>query len=114
MLTKDEKVLVTPDLLEQFIEINKALDRCYEMALKQLLPKKQIALMTDASFSATRYAVLIEDDPFEKNTSTIKAFAPVDLYVTDVYQVNIDIRIDDVMIAVIIATPKMEVVRKII
>ena len=76
LLTKDEKVLVTPDL-EKFTEINKALDRCCELALKQPLPNKQIALMTDASFSAAGYAVLIEDDPFEKNTSTMKSFAPV-------------------------------------
>ena len=33
--------------------------------------------MTDASFSAAGYAVLIEDDPLEKYTSTGKAFAPV-------------------------------------
>ena len=78
LLTKDEKVLVTPDLLEKFSEINKALDRCGELALKQPLPNKQIALITDASFSAARYAVLIEDDPFEKYTSTKKAFAQVD------------------------------------
>ena len=75
--TKDEKVLVTPDLLEKFTEINKALDRCCELALKQPLPNKQIALMTDASFSAAGYAVLIEDDPLEKYTSTRKTFAPV-------------------------------------
>ena len=33
--------------------------------------------MTDASFSAAGYAVLIEDDPMEKYSSTRKAFAPV-------------------------------------
>ena len=77
MPTKDEKVLVTPDILENFTEINKSLDRCCELALKLPLPNKQIALMTDASFSAAGYAVLIEDDPLEKYTSTRKAFAPV-------------------------------------
>ena len=79
LLTKDEKVLVTPDLLEKFTEINKALDRCCELALKQPLPDKQTALMTDASFSAAAYAVLLQDDPLEKytSTSTRKAFAPV-------------------------------------
>ena len=65
--------MVTPELLEQFTEINKAL----ELALKQPLPNKQIALMTDASFSAAGYAVLIEDDPMEKYSSTRKSFAPV-------------------------------------
>ena len=49
----------------------------FELALKQPLPNKQIALMTDASFSAAGYAVLIEDDPMEKYSSTRKAFAPV-------------------------------------
>ena len=33
--------------------------------------------MTDSSFWAAGYAVLIEDDPLEKYTSTRKAFAPV-------------------------------------
>ena len=77
LLTKDEKVMVTPDLLSKFSEINKALDRCCELALKQPLPNKQIALMTDASFTAAGYAVLIQDDPLEKYTSTRKAYAPV-------------------------------------
>ena len=63
--------------MEKFTEINKALDRCCELALKQPLPNKQIALMTDASFSAAGFAVLIEDDPLEKYTSTRKTFAPV-------------------------------------
>ena len=77
MLTKGEKVLVTPHLLEHFIDIKKALDRCFELALKQPLPNKQIALMTDASFSAAECAILFEGDPLEKDTSTRKAFAPV-------------------------------------
>ena len=77
LLKNYAKVMETPDLLEQFTEINKALDRCCELALKQPLPNKQIALMTDASFSAAGYAVLIEDDPMEKYIPTRKAFAPV-------------------------------------
>ena len=75
MLTKDEKVLVTPDLLEKFTEVHNAPDRCCDLALIQPLSNMQIAIMTDASFSAAGYAVLIEDDPLEKNTSTRKAFA---------------------------------------
>ena len=77
LLKIDVKVMVTPELLEQFTEINKALDRCCELALKQPLPNKQIALMTDATFLAAGYAVLIEDDPMETYSSTRKAFAPV-------------------------------------
>ena len=33
--------------------------------------------MTGAGFSAAGYAVIIEDDPLEKYTSTRKTFAPV-------------------------------------
>ena len=69
--------MVTPDQLEHFTVISKALDRCCELALKHPLPNKQIALMTDASFSAADYAVLIEDYSMEEYTSTRKAFAPV-------------------------------------
>ena len=64
---------MTSDLLEQFTEINKSLDRCCELSLKQPLPNKQIASMTDASFSAAGYAVLIEDDPKKKYSSMRKA-----------------------------------------
>ena len=79
LLTKDGKVLVTPDLVERFTEIinHHALDRCCELALKQLLLDKQVALMTDASFTAAGYAVLIEDDPLEKYTFTRNTFDPV-------------------------------------
>ena len=77
LLKNCARVMVTPELLEQFTEINKALDRYCELALKQPLPNKQIALMTDASFSAASYAVNIEDDPMEKCSSTREAFAPV-------------------------------------
>ena len=77
LLPKVENVLVTPDLLENFTEINNALDRCCELALNQPLPDKQIAIMTEANFTTAGYAVLIQDDSLEKNTSTRKAFAPV-------------------------------------
>ena len=55
------KILVTPDLMEKFTAINKALVRCCELALKQPLPNKQLAQTTDTSFSAAGYAVLIEE-----------------------------------------------------
>ena len=68
---------LTSDLLGKFTEINKDLDRCCELALKQPVLNKQIAIKTDASFSSAGYAFLIEDDPLEKNTSTRKTSAPV-------------------------------------
>ena len=77
MLKSDEKVLVSKELVQQFEEINRALDKCCDLALQQSIPNKQIALMTDASFGAAGYAVLIEDDPNQKFTSLRKSYAPV-------------------------------------
>ena len=77
MLISDEKVLVSQELVHQFEEINRALDKCCDLALQQPIPNKQIAIMTDASFGAAGYAVLLEDDPSQKFTSIRKSYAPV-------------------------------------
>ena len=63
--------------MKEFREINEALERCCQLALRQPLPGKQRLLMTDASFQAAGYAVLIEDDPNQKYTSTRKTYAPI-------------------------------------
>ena len=63
--------------MKDFREINEALDRCCQLALGQPFPGKQLVLMTDASFQAAGYAVLIEDDPNQKYTSTRKTYAPI-------------------------------------
>ena len=49
--------------MKDFRELNEALDRCCQLALRQPLSGKQLVLMTVASFQAAGYAVLIEDDP---------------------------------------------------
>ena len=77
MLKSHEKVLVSKELVQQFNEINKALNECCDLALQQPIPNKQIALMTDASFGAAGYAVLIEDDLNQKFSSLRKSYAPV-------------------------------------
>ena len=63
--------------MKEFRKINEALDRCCQLALRQPLPGEQLVLMTDASFQAAGYAVLTEDDPNEKYTSTCKTYAPI-------------------------------------
>ena len=68
---------MTTELVEQFNEINRDLDRCNQIALKQPLPNKQLVLMTYASFTAAGYAILTEDDPNQKYTSVKKSYAPV-------------------------------------
>ena len=77
MLKSDEKVLVLKELVQQVEEINKTLDKCCDLALQQPIPNKQIALMTDASFGAAGYSVLVEDDPNQRFTSIGKSYAPV-------------------------------------
>ena len=71
------KIPITPDIIKEFNEINEALVRCCQLALRQPLPGKQLVLMTDASFQAACYAVLVEDDPNRKYTSTRKTYAPI-------------------------------------
>ena len=71
------KIPITPDIMKEFREINEALDRCCQLSLCQPLPGKQLVLMTDASFQTAGYAVLIEDDPNQKDTSTRKTYAPI-------------------------------------
>ena len=71
------KIPITPDIMKEFREKNEALDRCCQLALRQPLPGKQLVLMTDVSFQAAGYAVLIEGDPNQKYTSTRKTYAPI-------------------------------------
>ena len=71
------KIPITPDIMKEFREINEALDRCCQLALRQPLPGKQLVLMTDANFQAAGYAVLIEDDPNQKYAATRKTYAPI-------------------------------------
>ena len=66
---------ITPDNVKEFREVNEALDRCCQLALRQPLPGKQLVLMTDANFQAAGYAVLSEDYPNQKNISTPKTSA---------------------------------------
>ena len=68
---------ITPNIMKEFRELNEALDRCCQLALRQPLPGKKLVLMSDASFQAAGYAVLIEDDPHQKYISTRKTYAPI-------------------------------------
>ena len=77
MLKSDENVIASKELVQHFEEINKALDKCCDLTLKQPIPNKQNALMTDARLGEAGYAVLIEDDPNQKFTSLRKSYAPV-------------------------------------
>ena len=47
------------------------------MALKQPLKDKQLIVMSDASFTAAGYAIMIQDDPQQKLQSKRKTYAPM-------------------------------------
>ena len=68
---------ITPDIIKEFRELNEALDRSCQLALRHPLPGKQLVLVIDASFQAAGYAGLIEDDPNQKYTSTRKTYAQI-------------------------------------
>ena len=66
---------MTTELVQQFNEVNRDLDKCSHLALKHPLPNKQLVLMTDASCAAAGYAIFTEDDPDQKYTSVKKSYA---------------------------------------
>ena len=63
--------------MKEIRETNEVLDRCCQLALHQPLPGKPLTLMTDAGFQTAGSAVLVEDDPNQKYTSTRKSYAPI-------------------------------------
>ena len=60
------KINITLKLKETIHSVNKALSEDCEIAPKQLIRRKQLELMTDASFRSCGYAFMIEDDPDQK------------------------------------------------
>ena len=77
LLKTEVPINITSDLKETFDSVNTALKNACELALKQLIPGKQLALMTDASFRSAGYALMIEDNPDQKIQSKRKTYAPV-------------------------------------
>ena len=62
---------------KDFDSVNKALSDACELALKQPIPGKQLVLMTDASLRSAGYALMIEDNPYQKIKPKRKTYAPV-------------------------------------
>ena len=61
--------------MQTFNEINRDLDRCSQLVLKQ--PNKPLVLMTDASFTKAGYAILTEVDLNQKFSSVKKSYASI-------------------------------------
>ena len=71
------KFYVPTNLVEDFTSPNKLLENSCQLALKQPLKHKQLIVMSDASFTAAGYAIMIEDDPNQKLQGKRKTVAPI-------------------------------------
>ena len=77
LLKADKQIKVTEELLDNYKSINAALAEACGLALKKPITRRQLVLMTDASFRASGYALMIEEDNDKKLNSEKKTFAPV-------------------------------------
>ena len=77
LLKVDSKIRISEELVDNFQEINASLAEACGLALRQLIAGKQYVLMTDASFCASGYALMIEENDERKILSKRKTFAPV-------------------------------------
>ena len=71
------KFYIPTNLVEKFTSFNKLLENSCQVALRQPLQDKQLMVMSDASFTAAGYAIMIEDDPNQKLQSKGKKYAPI-------------------------------------
>ena len=69
LLKADKQIKITEELLDHYKAINAALAQACELALKQPITGRQYILMTDASFRASGYALMIEEDNDKKINS---------------------------------------------
>ena len=77
LLKADAKFKISEELVDNFKEINASLADAFGLALRQPVAGKQYLLMTDASFRASFYALMIEENDERKLLSKRKTFAPV-------------------------------------
>ena len=77
LLKADAKITISEELVDNFKAINASLAEACGHALRQPIAGKQYVLMTDASFRASGYALMIEDNDNKKILSKRKTFAPV-------------------------------------
>ena len=77
LLKADSKIRISAELVDNFKEINASLAEACGLALRQPIAGKQYVLMTDASFRASGYALMISENVERKLLSKRKTFAPV-------------------------------------
>ena len=77
LLKADAKIRILEEFVDNFKEINATLAETCGLALRQPVSGKQYVLMTDASFRASGYALMIEENDEQKLPSKRKTFASV-------------------------------------
>ena len=77
LLKADAKITTSEELVDNVKAINASLAEACVLALRQPVAGKQYVLMTDASFRASGYALMIEENDDKKLLSKRKTFAPV-------------------------------------
>ena len=70
-------ILRTHDPSRRFHQSDKTSLNSSQLALRQPLKDKQLIVITDASFTAAGYAIMIEDDPKQIRQFKRKAYAPI-------------------------------------
>ena len=65
------------ELKETVDSVNRALSDACDIAIKQAILGKPLAIMTNASFRSAGYALMIADSPDQKIKSKQKTYAPV-------------------------------------
>ena len=76
-LKKPTKFYVPTNLVEVFTNLNILLENSCHLVLRQPLKDKQLIVMSDASFTAAGYAIMIEDNSSQKLQSKRKTYAPI-------------------------------------
>ena len=84
LLKADKQIKVTEELLDNYKAISPALAKAFGLALKKPITGRQYVLMTDASFRASRFALMIEEDN-DKKLNSKKKFHPRGIWIKSVF-----------------------------
>ena len=76
LIKTEVPINITSKLKKTFDSVIKALSDACQLALKQLIPGKQLVFMADASFRSSGYELMIEDNLDQKKQSKRKTYAP--------------------------------------
>ena len=77
LLKTNGPINITSEMKEITDSVKEALSDVCNLALKQPIPRKQLVLMTDATFRKASYALMIENNPDQIIQSKRKKHAPV-------------------------------------